>query len=207
MDSKALFKLQYGVFVLGTKEGEVVNACITNTCIQVTSSPKTRVAIAVINTNYTCELIKKSGVFAVTVLDESVSNELIANFGYQSGRNVNKFLSYPPEFDKNGCPYLKQSAAAVLSCRVESSQDLGSHTLFIAEVEEAEILGDKTPVTYSYYQSNIKPKKAEAKTEKKITGWKCKICGYTYEGEKLPEDFVCPWCGHGPEDFEPIYAD
>ena len=206
MDNKALYKLSYGLFVLGSKADDKENACITNTCMQITSSP-TKVAIAVINTNYTCDLIKQSGVFAVTILDISTPFSLIENFGYQSGRNADKFASVKPEHDINGCSYLKEHASAVLSCKVESSQDLGSHTLFIAEVIEAEVLGDNEPLTYAYYQANIKPKREEAKTDKKIVGWKCKICGYTYEGAALPEDFTCPWCGHGPEDFEPVYAE
>lgn len=206
MDTKALFKLSYGLFLLGSKAEGRQNACITNTCIQVTSNP-TKVAIAVINANYTCEMIMESGIFAVTILDESCPFDLIENFGYQSGRNVDKFANYTPKHDQNGCPYLEQNACAILSCKVESAQTIGTHTLFIAEVLDAKILGENKPLTYAYYQENIKPRPAVEKKEKKIVGWRCKICNYMYEGEKLPEDFVCPLCGHGAEDFEPIYEE
>lgn len=206
MDAKALFKLSYGLFLLGSKTGEKQNACITNTCMQITSNP-VKVAIAVINANYTCEMIKESGVFALTILDESCPYEMIENFGYQSGRNADKFADYTPNQDENGCPYLEQYACAVLSCKVESAQTIGTHTVFIAEVVDAKIVSDKEPLTYAYYQKNIKPKRNIDKQEKKIVGWRCKVCNYMYEGETLPEDFVCPWCGHGAEDFEPVYED
>jgi flavin reductase (DIM6/NTAB) family NADH-FMN oxidoreductase RutF/rubredoxin len=192
------------LFLLGSKGEEKQNACITNTCIQITSDP-VRVAVAVINTNYTCELIKESGVFAVTILEENCPYEFIENFGYQSGREVDKFDGYTPKQDRNGCPYLEQNACAVLSCQVESSQTIGSHTVFIASVLDAEVLGEGSPLTYAYYQKNIKPRPAAQTKDKKIVGWRCKICKYVYEGEKLPDDFTCPWCGHSADDFEPIY--
>ena len=206
MDNKALFNLTYGVFVLSAKAGDKVNGCITNTCIQVANSP-TRVAISVLNTNYTCDLIKEGGVFCLSLLDKTCTMETIRHFGFQSGRDVDKFGHIRPKLDGNGVPYLGWQSCAYLSCRVVSSQDLGSHTLFIAEVEDAQVLSQQEPLTYAYYQNVLKPK-PQAKTEdKKITGWRCKICGYVYEGAHLPADFTCPLCGHPAEDFEPIYAD
>ena len=206
MDNKALFNLTYGVFVLSAKAGDKVNGCITNTCIQVANSP-TRVAISVLNTNYTCDLIKEGGVFCLSLLDKTCTMDTIRYFGFQSGRNVDKFGHIRPKLDGNGVPYLGWQSCAYLSCRVVSSQDLGSHTLFIAEVEDAQVLSQQEPLTYAYYQNVLKPK-PQAKTEdKKITGWRCKICGYVYEGAQLPADFTCPLCGHPAEDFEPIYAD
>ena len=204
MDKKALYKLSYGVFMLSTKDGETVNGCITNTCMQVANSP-TRIAIAVINTNYTCDLIKKSGVFALSLLDETCSFELIKHFGFQSGREVNKFENLQMPVDVNGIPYMGWQACAVMSGKVISSQDLGSHTLFIAEVVDAKLLNDNAPLTYDDYQTKVKPKPAPKAEDKKIVGWRCKICKYEYKGSELPEDFACPLCGHGADDFEPIY--
>ncbi|MBR1701766.1 MAG: flavin reductase [Lachnospiraceae bacterium] len=211
MDKKALYCLSYGVFMLSTKCGDKVNGCITNTGIQVANSP-TRIAISVINANYTCDLIKESVVFALTLLDSTCNFYTIQHFGFQSGRNVDKFANLQCPVDVNGAPYLNWQACAVISGKVVESHDLGSHTLFIAEVVDAKVLSENPPLTYADYQSKVKPKaetqKADAsqsKTEKKIVGWRCKICNYVYEGSELPADFSCPLCGHGPEDFEPIY--
>lgn len=208
MDNKALYNLTYGVFMLATKQDGKVNGCITNTCMQVANGP-TRVAISCINANYTCELLKKSGVFALTLLDETTDFDTIKHFGMQSGRDADKFtgafdLSQLPA-DINGIPYLKEHACSVISCRVLESHDLGSHTLFIAEIEDAILLNDKKPLTYADYQNHVKPKPDTVKTDKKIVGWKCKICGYVYEGSELPKDYLCPVCGHPAEDFEPVY--
>lgn len=204
MDNKALYNLSYGVFMLSTKAGDITNGCITNTCMQVANTP-TRVAISVINANYTCELIKKSGVFALSMLDQTCTFETIKHFGFQSGRDVDKFADIQLPADGNGIPYMGWQACAVLSCKVVSSQDLGSHTLFIAEVEDAKVLNENSPLTYADYQSKVKPKPEAKAKDKKIVGWRCKICNYVYEGSELPADFNCPICGHGPEDFEPIY--
>ena len=174
MDKKALYKLSYGVFMLSTKDGETVNGCITNTCMQVANSP-TRIAIAVINTNYTCDLIKKSGVFALSLLDETCSFELIKHFGFQSGREVNKFENLQMPVDVNGIPYMGWQACAVISGKVISSQDLGSHTLFIAEVVDAKLLNDNAPLTYDDYQTKVKPKPAPKAEDKKIVGWRCNL--------------------------------
>ena len=206
MDQKALYSLSYGVFMLSTKSGEIVNGCITNTCMQVANSP-TRVAISVLNTNYTCDLIKQSGRFALSMLDRTCTFETIKHFGFQSGRDVNKFANIQLPVDANGIPYMGWQACAVISCKVVSSEDLGSHTLFIAEVEDAKCLSENGPLTYADYQSRVKPKPQEKPVDKKIVGWRCKICKYVYEGSELPADFSCPLCGHGPEDFEPIYEE
>ena len=205
MDNKALYSLSYGVFLLATKSGEKANACITNTGIQVANDP-TRIAIAVINKNYTCELLKESGVFTLSMLDKTISFDSIKYFGMQSGRDVDKLGDLPLPVDDRGIPYMGWSACAVISAKVVSSQDLGSHTLFIAEVVDAKVLSDQEPLTYAYYQSDIKPKPAAAPAEKKIVGWRCTICGYVYEGAELPADFTCPLCGHPASDFEPIYG-
>ena len=204
MDKKALYQLTYGVFLLSTKAGDKVNGCITNTCIQVANSP-TRVAISVLNTNYTCDLIKESGIFALSLLDNTCTFQTIKHFGFQSGRDVDKFDGLTLPTDVNGVPYLAWQTTAVISCKVLESTDLGSHTLFIAEVVDAKLLNDNAPLTYADYQANVKPKPQEVKKEKKIVGCRCKICNYVYEGSELPADFTCPLCGHDKDDFEPIY--
>ena len=205
MDRKALYNLEYGVFLVSSKSGDRINACITNTCIQAAAKPLL-LAICCINSNFTPELIKESGLFTVSVLDSSVTFETIKRFGMQSGRNLDKFADFDYAADANGLPYLKSQANAVFSCKVVSSQDLGSHTIFFGEVLEAERLSDKPSLTYAKYQSDVKPKPAAKKETRPIVGWKCKICGYVYEGAALPADYACPLCGHGPEDFEPIYG-
>ena len=204
MDNKALYNLTYGLFLIGVEAGGRKNACITNTAIQVASNP-TRISLACINGNYTPELIKESGAFSVSILDETTPFEFFRNFGQQHGRAIDKFAGYTPEADSNGMPYLKDHACAVLSAKVVSATDLGSHTLFIAEVTDAVRLSDKAPVTYNDYQTRIKPKPEEPKADKKIVAWKCKICGYVYKGIELPADFICPICGHPASDFEPVY--
>lgn len=207
MDKKAIYNLSYGVFMVSTKAGEVANGCITNTCIQVASNP-VRIAISVLNSNYTCDLIKESGIFAVSILDNDCTFETIKHFGFQSGRDVDKFGNITPPTDCNDVPYLGWQSCAVISGKVVEQHDLGTHTLFIAEVVDAKVLSDKEPITYAKYQNEIKPKNnvASAKEDgKKIVGWRCKICNYVYDGSKLPEDYACPLCGHGADDFEPIY--
>lgn len=202
MDPKALYSISYGVFMLATKQGDKVNGCITNTCMQVASNP-TRIAISCINGNLTCEMLKESGVFTLSILDSTCTYETIAHFGLQSGKDVDKFASMSAPTDKNGIPYLAWQTAAVFSCKVVDSMDLGSHTMFIAEIDDAFRLSGNEPLTYSDYQTKLKPKPA-AKPDRKIIGWKCKICGYEYKGEKLPDDFICPLCGHDASDFEPV---
>lgn len=203
MDPKALFNLSYGVFVLGANNNGAMNACITNTCMQIASEP-VRVAISVLNRNLTCYMIKESGKFTLSLLDKTCTFDLIKHFGMQSGANVNKFESFPYEKTESGIPYITKNTCSLLECKVVSQQDLGTHTLFIAELTDAKVLSDKTPLTYADYQNEIKPKPA-VNSEKKIIGWRCRICGFVYNGSELPKDFICPTCGHPAEDFEPVY--
>ena len=207
MDPKALFNISYGIFMLSSrsKDGKI-NGCITNTCIQVASNP-TRVAIACINGNLTCDMVKESGIFCLSILDQSCRFDTIKRFGMQSGRDVDKFADLKCPVDAKGLPYLDFQTCSVLSCHVVSQQDLGSHTLFIAEIDDAVRTSDKGPLTYNDYQTKVKPRPAApAETTKKIVGWRCKICGFEYrEGSELPADYLCPLCGHPAEDFEPIY--
>ena len=200
MNSKAFYNLTYGVFLLAAKAKEKANACIVNTGVQVAGSP-VRMAVSVLNTNYTCALIKESGRFTLSALDDSCSFETIKHFGMQSGRDVDKLDSLLMPTDESGVPYLNWSTCARFSGKVTHSIDLGTHTLFSADVTEARVLSDAPSMTYSFYFANVKPKPSALK---KQTGWVCKICGYVYEGETLPADFICPLCKHGAEDFEKL---
>lgn len=198
MDNKAFFNIGYGLYVLTTNENKD-NGCIINTFMQVTDTPK-RVVLAVNKNNLTCTELQASGVFNVSVIDESADFEMFKCFGFRSGRTCQKFDDFPDVARaKNGVLYTTKSTNAYFSGRVIEQKDLGTHILFIADVTEAEVLSDKKTVTYTYYQENIKP---TPETKKK--GWVCKICGYVYEGEELPQDYICPLCKHPASDFEKI---
>ncbi len=201
MDKTAFYQLSYGLYLLTAKAGDKENGCIINTAIQCASDPL-RLSICVINKNLTCDMIRETGRFNVSALTERTPFEFFRHYGMRSGRDVDKFAGDDATpCLSNGLRYVPFAAAA-FACRVVSSEDLGSHTLFIAEVEDALRLRDDPPMTYAYYQANVKPKPTPA--EQKKTGWRCKVCGYVYEGEELPPDFECPLCHHGPEDFERI---
>lgn len=203
MDKKAMYKLSYGLFVLTSALESKDNGCIINTAGQVTSDPN-RISIAVNKANYTEELIQKSRKFNLSVLDENASFNLFECFGFKSGRNFDKFTGIQEcERSKNGIYYLTSGTNAYLSATVEQAVDLGSHTLFIALADDMELLSDTPSATYAYYQSHIKPKSENPPVSGK-TVWKCSVCGYTYEGEELPADFICPLCKHSVSDFEKI---
>ena len=200
MNANALFKISYGLFILTAEENGFDNGCVINTLIQQTGNPCT-VSVTVNKANKTCEMIKSTGKFNVSVISENAPFELFRHFGFQSGRDTDKFRDYPnSERAENGIYYIPGYTNAYFCCKVKSVTDLGTHLLFIAEVEDAEILSDFESMTYDFYHKNVKPK--PQKTEKK--GYRCKICGYIYEGETLPEDFVCPVCKHPASDFERI---
>ena len=200
MNTNALFKLGYGLYILSTHENGKDNGCIVNTVMQVTSDPL-QVAVCVNKNNYTCEMIQRTKKFNVSVLSEGVGFDVFKNFGYQCGRNIDKFANfYDTKRTPNGVLYITKDTNAYMSAWVKQEIDLGTHIMFIAQLVDAEVLSEKPTVTYDFYQKNIKP--APQKTEKK--GWRCKICGYIYEGEDLPSDFICPICKHGAMDFEKI---
>lgn len=201
VENAALFKLSYGLFVLTARDGAKDNGCIINTAAQVTSTPL-RISIAVNKANYTHDMIAKTGAFNLSVLSESTPFRVFQQFGFQSGRDVEKLAGDEPRME-NGIAYLGEHANAVLSGRVVSAVDCGTHTIFIADVTEAHVLSSEPSATYAYYFAHIKPKPQPAEGQKK-KGFVCKICGYVYEGETLPADFVCPLCKHGAEDFEPL---
>ena len=200
MNTKALYDLTCGLYMLSSKAGDRTGGCIVNTVLQVTSKPL-RVTVTVNKANNTHDLIARSGVFAVSILDQSAPFGLFEHFGFQSSRDVDKFKGLKTAEDVHGVPYLTWASCGYLSCKVVSSVDLGTHTQFLADVVDCDRLDGGEPVSYGYYQANIKPK-PESKPEAK--GWRCTICGYVHEGEELPEDFVCPWCKHGVEAFEKI---
>ncbi|MBP3459220.1 MAG: flavin reductase [Lachnospiraceae bacterium] len=197
MDKKAMFQLTYGLFVLTAKEGDFQNGCIINTAIQVTSDPN-RISIAVNKGNKTCEMIDKTGEFNVSVLTEKTQFEVFTHFGFQSGRVKDKFEGWGfKETAENGIYYLTGCTNAYISGKVIQKIDLGTHILFIADVTAAEVLSAEPSVTYTYYQQNIKPKPVEQKKK----GYTCTVCGYVYEGDELPADFICPICKHGVDAF------
>ena len=197
MDTKALSKIGYGLYVLTTNYDNIDNGCIINTVQQVTGDPL-RLSIVVNKNNYTHDLILDSCVFNINVLTTETPFKVFEHFGFQSGRNVNKFADCEQELRAvNNVLYLPKHINAYFACRVMKSIDLGTHTMFIADVLDAVKVNDLDSVTYDYYQKNIKPKKTVTKG-----CWVCKVCGWVYEGERLPDDIVCPICKHGKEEFE-----
>lgn len=201
MDKNALFRISYGLYVIAARHGQKTNGCIVNTVVQVADNP-IRLTVAVNKNNLTRDFIDESGVFTVSVLSRSCSFETIKNFGFQSGRTADKFASATYESVGTAeLPRLVKDCNAYLVCKVYNSQDLGTHTLFFAEVTDAEILNNEKSLTYDYYQDNIKPKRPVAPATPAKTKWVCEVCGYEYEGEELPEGYVCPLCGVGPERF------
>ncbi len=201
MNNKAVYNIGYGLYIISAKCGEKDNACVSNTVIQVTSSPD-RIAVTLNNANRTTEMIKESGKFNVSILSQSAPFEIFKRFGFQSGRDADKFSGC--EYSRrtgNGLLCIAKHSNAYISADVISSVDLGSHTMFVADIVDCDVLSEEPTVTYAFYHSNIKPK---PKAEKK-SGYRCKICGFFHEGE-LPEGFTCPVCGHGVSDFEKVDA-
>lgn len=205
MDKKAMYKLSYGLFVLTAKEAEKDNGCIINTAIQAASEPN-QLSICVNKLNYTHDMVLRSGEFTVSVLSQDAKFDLFKQFGFQSGRDVDKFENFDAcARGANGIYYITEGTNAYLSVKVKKTEDLGSHTMFIGEITDMEVLSDVPSVTYAYYLEHIKPKlQAVGTTESGQTVWRCTICGYEYVGEELPEDFVCPLCKHPASDFEKV---
>ena len=202
MNTKAMFKLSYGLFVCTAVQGDKKNGCIINTAAQIASEPN-QISVAINKANYTHDMIQKTGAFNLSFLTEESKFATYQNFGFQSGRDVDKLESITFKRAANGIAYLTEECNAYLSGKVVQSIDLGSHTMFIAEVTGGEVLSKVPSVTYAYYFANIKPK-PQVKPEAEKKGWVCVICGYIYEGEELPADFVCPICKHGASDFQKL---
>lgn len=203
MDKKAMYNLTYGLFVLTARLGEKDNGCIINTAGQVTSTPN-RISITVNKDNLTHDLVKESGKFNISILSERASFDIFKHFGFQSGRETDKFDGYAAcKRSENGLYYITEGTNAYISGTVEQAIDLGSHTMFIASVDDMEVLASEPSASYAYYQSSIKPK-PEKKEAGGKTVWRCTVCGYVYEGDVLPDDFVCPLCKHPASDFEKV---
>ena len=223
MAKNAMFNLSYGLFVLTTLNKGKDYGCIINTVTQVTSTPN-QITIAVNKGNYTHDMIMESKIFTVSVISEDATFDLFKQFGFQSGRDVNKFHMYPGRRRLlNGMLYVNRGTNAYISAKVTNSIDLGTHTLFIAEVTASDVFSDTPSATYTYYFNHIKPgspaintkkeppkkdesKPVETKVVKTKWVWICKICGFVYDypGETLPEDYVCPLCKHPASDFERV---
>ncbi|MDR1971241.1 MAG: flavin reductase [Treponema sp.] len=212
VDIPAFFKLSYGLFLLTTRDGEKDNGCIINTAVQLTDTPK-RVNISVIKANYSDEIIRKTGIFNVSILTVDTPFKVFQRFGFHSGRDLDKFADPPspggpapsgngPARSANGLIYAPVYGNAFISCRVIDSSDWGTHTLYTAEVTEAALLSQVPSLTYQFYADHIKPKPPASAAKKK--GYVCKVCGYIHEGEELPADFICPICKHGVDAFEKL---
>ena len=199
IDPTALFNIGYGLYVVTSNDGAKDNGLIVNTVTQVTSIPN-RVAVTINKMNYSCEVIAKTGKLNISTLSQEAPFKIFEHFGFQSGRNVDKFADFEhAQRSSNGLLFLDRYANSYISCNVISQVDLQTHMMFICDVTQCVNLSDVETMTYTYYQKNVKPK---PETEKK--GFVCKICGYVYEGDTLPEDYICPLCKHGAADFEPI---
>ena len=198
-DLTALYRIGYGLYVVTSNDGKKHNGLIVNTVTQVSDSPN-RIAVNINKANYSHHVIKQTGILNVNCLSVDAPFRVFERFGFQSGRNTDKFEGLKITCSDNGLVILGEYINAVMSLKVEDYVDLGTHGMFICSVTEARVISDRDTMTYTYYQNNVKPK---PQTEGK-KGWVCKICGYIYEGEELPEDFICPLCKHGAADFEKI---
>ncbi len=198
-DMTALFNIGYGLYVITSNDGKKDNGLIVNTVTQVTNSPN-RIAVCINKQNYSHHVIQQTGIMNVNCLSVDAPFSVFENFGFQSGRNSDKFANCTPLHSDNGLVFLPKYINSFMSLKVEQYIDMDTHGMFICSITEARVLSDKETMTYTYYQNNVKPK---PQTDGK-KGWVCKICGYIYEGEELPDDFICPLCKHGASDFEPI---
>jgi flavin reductase (DIM6/NTAB) family NADH-FMN oxidoreductase RutF/rubredoxin len=204
MDQAVMNTISYGLYLLTGKWGEKRNGCIINTAMQVTSNPN-RIFISVNKQNYTCEMIQNCGIFNLNMLSEKAPFSLFERFGFASGRDTDKFSGFDAwKSVANTLPVLTKYSCSYLSAVVTSEIDAGTHMLFLADVVDGEMLSSDPAMTYAYYHAHVKPQ-PEQSTAK--SGWRCKICGYVeeaYGDGPLPEDYVCPLCKHGPEDFEKV---
>ena len=207
IDNKALFNISYGLFVLVARQGDRDNACIINVAQQVTSDP-VQIMICVNKSNLTHDMILKTLKFNLCPLSEEATMKPFQHFGFQSGRTVDKFADCETDLrTENGLLYLPKFINSVISCVVTKSIDLGTHTMFIAIPMEAKVLSDSPSITYAYYQQHIKPdfrtsNNPNIQPSDNRKKWVCEVCGYVYEGDEMPADFICPWCKHPASDFK-----
>ena len=198
-DLTALFNIGYGLYVVTARDGDKDNGCIVNTVSQVTNTPN-RIAVCINKKNLTHDMVKKTGMMNVNCLSTEAPFEVFEHYGFQTGREVEKIVGEGLLRSDNGVVFLGKYINSFMSLKVEQTVDLDTHSMFICAVTEARVITNVETMTYTYYQNNVKPK---PETEGK-KGWVCKVCGYIYEGEDLPDDFICPLCKHGVADFEPI---
>lgn len=200
MESYALNKLGYGLYILTSSSAGKDNGCIVNTVSQLTVNPD-RIMVCVNNDSYTCEIIKESGIFNVSVLKEETPFYVFEHFGFISGREKNKFEKTDNLFrSENGVYVVPKYANSYISGKVFDSMDLGTHTMFVADVTAQYVFSDDPAITYAYYHANTKPKPQNTS----LSGYRCEICGYIHEGDTLPDNFICPICKHGASDFTKI---
>ena len=199
IDSKAFFKISYGLYLATTFNGVKHNGMILNTAIQVTSSPE-RLSVTINKDTFTHSVILETKKLNICCLTTKTPFSIFENFGFKSGKDVDKFTSIPFNVVDNGLAVLKDYVNAYFSLNVINVVDLGTHSMFICDITESKVISDIDSITYDYYQNNVKPKKDAPKK----SGYVCKICGYFHEGDELPEDFICPICKHGVEVFERV---
>ncbi len=219
MDSRAFYKMSYGLYIISTIFDNKASGCVVNTLEQVTSSPA-KLAVAINKDNYTAKTLLKSGVYAGVALTESADMKLIGEFGFKSSEKVDKFQGFKTATDSNGIPYVTESVAARFSVKVTDTVDLGSHIMFIGEVTDCEVLSDEEVMTYAYYHKVKKgttPPKAssynktpdvpaadKSAAEKPVKGYRCSVCSYIVNTDTIPADFECPICGEGKDKLEKI---
>ena len=195
---KAVYNISYGLYILTVNDGNKHTGCVINTLMQVTPSPS-RISITINKDNYTTDIISKTGVFNVSILDMSTNFDIIKRFGFASGKDIDKFVGFNDyNVADNGVAYITKHTNSYISAKVVSSSDVGTHITFVADIDKDVVLSDTKSLTYAYYLDNIKPK-VESTDNKKYV---CSICGFEYEGDTLPDDYICPLCKHGAEFFE-----
>lgn len=203
MNNKAMFSLSYGLFVISSAKDGKKNGCITNTAIQAASDPLV-LTVCINKANYTHDLVKETGKFSISVLSEEADFDLFTHFGFQSGRDTDKFADFTDYKMEGGLPVITRGTNAYFLCDVVDTVDLGSHTMFVAKIADMDVLNSVPSATYAYYHANIKPQpKKEDPPAGKVV-WRCTICGYIYEGDPIPDDFICPICKHPASDFERV---
>lgn len=206
MDLKAFQKLSYGLYLITSKSGDKAAGCVVNTLAQATAEP-IQLIVTVNKENYTAGIIQESGYFTGTALKQSASMELIGAFGFHSGKDFDKFKDFKTKKDSNGIPYVNEQVCARFSCKVVDSMDAGTHIIFLGEVTDAYLIDDQEPMTYAYYhtvKNGVTPPKASSYSPEPVKGYRCKICGYILEADVIPDDFICPVCGYGRDQFEKI---